>query len=245
MKSLRCYHLFGKSLAFVASLLALFPASAATLIQGDPEEGGIAYSWQMFLTGSDSGTISGTVSAWSWQDEGFAGEPGFGWAHTSSWIALSLGASSQVTITIQRDPNVPFAGSGNINGFAPTEDLYPAFTLWAGWDNDPAPAEVALALGYPEGEVLNHHHTFNNHGDVIWAEKLSYVGHVFNDSEESVSATWVLPAGLYTLAIGGNAPSDNTPPRQGFALTVTVVPVPEPSAVLLLGMAAGFMRRCR
>ncbi len=209
--------------------------SAATIVAGDPVAGGISYAWQAELGGADSGFATGTVSAWSWQDEGFAGEDGFGWAHTSHWAALTLGQETVLTITIQRDAAVPYAGAGNIGGFAPVADFYPAFTLWSGWDNDPASQAVADALN--GGEAIDHWHTFNNRGDVEWAEKLSYLGHVFNDSAETVTGSWVVPAGQYTLAIGGNAPSDTSPPRQGYRVLLTTTPVPEPAGVALLGLA--------
>lgn len=230
-------------LGCILALAASTSLPAATITTGDPSPGGISYAWQAALAGNDSGSATGTVSAWGWQDESFAGEAGFGWAHTSQWAALSIGQATTLTITIQRDANVDYSGSGNINGKAPTTELYPAFTLWAGWDNDAAPQSVADSLN--GGAQIDHWHTFNNNGAVIWAEDLTYIGHVFNDSAESVTRSWFLPAGQYTLAIGGNAASDTSPPRQGYRALLTTA-VPEPGSLSLLALAAiPAMRRRR
>lgn len=208
----------------IALLAPAVPAGAAVVTPGDPVDGGIGYAFSVTLGGTDNAALSSHVSAWSWEDESMfdssAGEPPVGWTHTSNWIALTLEADALLTISLVRDPAVPYAGNGNLNGFAPVDQLYPSLTLWRGQDHD--------------GSDF---HVYNNRGNVDWAEDLSYIGHIDNSTEASVQATWALSAGTYTLAIGSNTPSDTSPPRQGYRAEFTTV-VPEPGTAALAGLAA-------
>ena len=208
----------------LAGLLAALPLHAATIISGDPQAGGIGYQWQATFSANDSGSFSSHVGAWSWEDEGIfeEGEPAVGWTHTSNWVAVTLTETSYVTIRLESNALVPFTGSGNIGGFAPTDNFYPSFTLWSGWDND--------------GED---NHTYNNHGNVDWAEDITFIGLKENNTEHFAEATFLLTAGNYSLVLGSNAPSESNPPRQGYLATITTIP--EPSTALLGFIALGAM----
>jgi hypothetical protein len=114
--------------------------------------------------------------------------------------------------------------------------LFPAFSLYSGWET--------------VNSDLNNH-TFNNVGNISWATNLTYLGSQANiggpdgmnggAGQTSVSKSWVLTPGLYTLDFGGNPPfpfSDTVPFQQGFhdfAATLTTSPVPVPAAVYLFG----------
>jgi hypothetical protein len=191
-------------------------AQAATVSMTDPLSGGIGYRATVQLGGFDTASFSRHVGAWSWEDNDLfgPGEDAVGWTHTSDWVALKLDAPTTLTIRMQRQEGVATGPST----FAGTSSLFPSFTIWSNWDND--------------GTDF---HMYNNHGPVDWAEDLVYMSHVNNSTQTFSEATWSLPAGEYSMALGSNAPATD-PVRQGYLVTFTAVP--EPSSALCL--AAGF-----
>ena len=173
----------------------------------EPLDGGVGYAWTVTMGGKDRADAEGLVGAWSWDEDAFL-STAKGWTHTSNWIALKLTKASKVTIQLSRKLNVP-DGEGGVGG----NILFPAFTVYKNWDGD-------------GGDK----HTYNNRGNIEWAEDLSYLTHVENNgSATSVEVTLELPAGLYSLAVGGNSPSTNREPFQGYGLTITTEPVEGPS----------------
>jgi hypothetical protein len=226
-------HLSATTLSSLLGLALLVPSSAdAAITAGDPNAGGIGYAFQATLGTSETASVQGHVGAWSWEDQGlFApGEDPVGWTHTSNWFAVTLEADSRLTLTVTRDTTVPVAGGG----FRPVDHLYPSFSVWSGWDNDAIPEAVAIALGYPATDLpIQDHHTYNNDGAIVWAEDLTFLDSLANTSLESVSRSWSLPAGQYSIVIGSNAPSETNPPRQGYRATFTTTPVPEPATAIL------------
>ena len=201
-------------------LLSGARAQASTVTNADPAVGGIGYSWTIDASANDSGTFKDHTGAWSWEDQGIAPAGGEGWTHTSRWVALTLQIPTVLTITMSRDETVPYAGMGNVGGFAAVDHMYPSLTLWSGWDNDVMPADVAAALEY-EPTTAHDHHTYANRGNVIWAEDIAYRDHIDNTTATTITRTWYLPAGNYTLALGSNSPSETSPPRQGFSFSFT------------------------
>jgi MYXO-CTERM domain-containing protein len=234
-------------LTLLAALAGGTSAHAATPIAGDPLEGGIAYAYQLTLGGSDSGQQSSHVGAWSWEDQGIAPAGGEGWTHTSNWFALTLTQDSVLTLTIERDPTVPFVGSGNVGGFAAVDSMFPSFTLWRNWDNDLMTPEAAADLGYPDPLAAHDHHVFANTGAVLWAEDLTYITHTANTTLESITASLPLTAGQYSVVIGSDAPSAESPPRQGYRALFSTSSIPEPgsAALAVLAALAGVARRRR
>ncbi len=181
-------------------------AKTAAVDVGAP--GGVGYSYTVVAEPGQTGNAKNHTGAWSWSDTspGFNPDGSQGWTHTSRWLAMDVTADAFVTITMERDATVPFTGMGNVGGFAAVDQMFPSFTLYRGWDND-------------GGD----NHTYNNRGRVLWAEDLTYMDHINNSSETTISRTWFLPAGKYTVAMGGNAPSETAPPRQGFKFTWAAV----------------------
>jgi hypothetical protein len=179
-------------------------APAATVTNADPGGDGITYAWQVEAGANSIGTFKDHVGAWSWEDDSLftPPEPTVGWTHTSRWMALRLTQPTVVTVTMARDATVAYAGGGNVGGFADTTSMFPSFTLWKNWDED----------GSDD-------HTYNNRGNVAWAEDLVYLDHVDNSTDASITRSWYLPAGDYTFAMGSNAPATN-PNRQGFSFTL-------------------------
>ncbi len=200
-------------------LFTLATAGAATVSPTDPSpnaydpvtfeplDGGVGYAWTVSMSGKDNASVEGLVGAWSWDEDSFPATAK-GWTHTSNWIALKLNKASKVTIRLFRKLNVS-DGQGGVGG----NILFPAFTVYKNWDGD-------------GGDD----HTYNNRGNVVWAEDLSYLTHVENNgSATSVELTLELAAGEYSLAVGGNSPSTNREPFQGYGLTITTEPLPGPS----------------
>jgi hypothetical protein len=220
-------------------------ASAATIsfhdvANPDPNAGGIGYEWYVTLGGVDSGVtpdIAGShVGAWSWEDQGLfePGDPTRGWTHTSQWVAVTLTEASRFTITLERNANIP-----NGADFRPTENLFPSFTLWSGWDNDDIPGAIAQAYGLDPADGENH--DYNNRGNIDWAEDLGFIGLLDNTTESSATYSVNLAAGNYTIVLGSNSTSLTNPPRQGFRAGFSTTAVPEPSSALLAVLAAGFL----
>jgi hypothetical protein len=184
-------------------------SASGSYIAGDPAAGGIGYQHQLILSPKTAVSFSGHVGAWSWEDNALfdagAGEPPVGWTHTSNWAAVRLEKDSVLSVTMTRDANVPWPTGAAPLRRADTSSMFPSLTLYRGWDND----------GVDD-------HTYNNRGNIDWAEDVEYVDHVDNSTEETITRTWFLPAGDYSFALGSNAPATNTN-RQGYSITFNVL----------------------
>ena len=166
---------------------------------------GVPYAYTIVAGTGDSGSLKDNVGAWSWEDNSLFG-PGdapVGWTHTSKWVGLMLKDTVTFTVTMSRDATVPWVSPSNpdVNQLADTSSMYPSLTLWRGWDQD----------GTQD-------HTYNNRGNVAWAEDLSYLDHIDNSTQTTITRSWTLPAGQYTFALGSNAPANNAL-RQGFSFS--------------------------
>jgi len=230
------------------ALLSGTGARGGILSQSDPQAGGIFYRWTAAMTEETSVSMVRHVGAWSWEDESLfdpgAGETPVGWTHTSDWVALTLDNPAWLTIRLERKEGVPNPTSQNPDNVAQF-NLYPGFTVYSGWDNDLAPQ--SFADEFNNGTPTHDWHTYNNRGNIPWAEDLSYVAHREPDGSHMVEASFLLEAGQYSIVLGGNSISTVNEPRQGYEATFTTTPVPEPTSALLTfaGALALLARRRR
>ncbi len=231
----------------IIALLAAPSMQAASIQQADPAAGGIGYVWSVTLNGSDSiltpDLAIANVGAWSWEDQGLfgLGEPTRGWTHTSNWAAIELTSAAYFTLSLAGNTNIPLVAGG----FRPADHFFPSFSIYSGWDNDAMSDAVAASLGLESGD--NDSHTYNNRGDIDWAEDLTFLGKVENSTLSSVQGTWLLPAGKYSIAMGSNASASLAPPRQGYVASFSASPIPEPSSsgLAVLALAGMILRRRR
>lgn len=208
--------------ATVYGLTGTVSATVFEYAEGDPQEGGVGYAHQVTIGPKSGGHFSGHVGAWSWEDNALFGNEGqgtepVGWTHTSHWLALRVQQDMNLTITMQRDANVPWPSSEDPDRKADTSSMFPSFTIWKNWDNDGGDS-----------------HAYNNRGNVDWAEDLEYVTHVDNSTSETITRTYFFRAGDYTMALGSNAPATNLN-RQGYKLSFATTEVnradPQPGGI--------------
>ena len=227
-------------------LLATRFASAGTVTHSDPQSGGIIYYWTVNLGMNDSASASRFVGAWSWQDSSLfsPGETPVGWTHNSDWIALKLEVPAIVTLRLESQSNVSLQNPFNPDAVA-SPNLVPGMTVYAGWDNDPVPQAFADANN--GGVAADSWHSYSNRGNVEWAEDMRYFTHLEPNGTHVVQVTMLMPAGEYSLAIGGNASSTDDQSRQGYLASFSTSPVPEPATggLLILGGLATLAARRR
>jgi len=171
------------------------------------------------MNGNDSAVYEGGVGAKSWY-EPLNPDGEKGWTHTTAWTALTLTESANLTITLDRH---------TVSGVGGTF-LVPAFTIYSGQEHVVSDAT---------------NHTFNDVGNIAWTTALTYVDHEANlGRAASVSKTFSLGAGLYSIVYGGHPITDlseinfsdpNQSGTHGFQATLTTAPVPVPAALWLFG----------
>lgn len=218
--------------ALTASTLLAFSTTEASIVsQTDPQAGGIGYRWTVTVGDNDFASVTRHVGAWAWEDSSLFG-PGdtpVGWTHNSDWIAFKLEAPAYVTLRLSNAVGVPNPTSGNPDAVAPN-NLFPGMTIYSGWDNDLAPQSFADLNN--EGVPVDNWHSYVNRGNIEWAEDTTYFAHVEPNGTHVIETTLFMPAGEYTIAIGGKSPSTSSEPRQGYEATFTTSVVPEPGSAL-------------
>ena len=189
---------------------------------------GIPYSWAIELSANEhTHTDPAHVGAWSWDEDGFPATAR-GWTHTSAWVKLDLTEAVSLTLTLEALPGVPWPSAEEPDRVAGT-NLFPSFSLYRGWDTD------AGLIKNPDGTTLDQDHTFNNRGNIEWAEDVTYLDHLDNATAHVATRTWVLPAGHYTVNLGGNSPVTVAEGRQGYRATFQTTPAPTPVVNAVLG----------
>ena len=182
---------------------------------------GIPYAWLIELEANEvTATEPDHVGAWSWDEDGFP-DTAKGWTHTSAWVKLDISEPVNLTLVLESLAGVPWPSAEEPGRLAGT-NRFPSFTLYRGWDTD------AGVLTNSDGTTLDQDHTYNNRGDIAWAEDVTYLDHVDNAVEHSITRTWTLPAGHYTVALGGNSPATVAEGRQGYRAVFGTTPPSAP-----------------
>jgi len=229
---------------FMMALFGGAAAEASIVSQSDPQTGGIGYRWTVTVGADDSASLVRHVGAWAWEDTSLfgSGETPVGWTHNSDWVALRLEVDSYVTLRLANAAGVPNPTLQDPNATA-GNNLYPGMTIYVGWDNDLAPQAFADANN--DGIPVDNWHSYVNRDDIEWAEDTQYFAHLEPNGTHAVEATLFMPAGDYTIAIGGKSISTSAEPRQGYLATFETSVVPEPSTALtaLMGGLAILIRR--
>ncbi len=186
-----------KKLIMSGILLASVGTSTAVLAGNvtfaDPQpstpgvcDGGISYEWSVNMSGDDHVGLVGHVGAKSWNEPPPAYEPPYtGWTHTSNWIALELTEPTKLEIKVERQEGVAFQAT---NGMVTARNmLVPALSIYRNWDSTSC-----------------EDHRYNNAGNIDWST-VQYIGNQKNrHAKSSISYEARLPAGQYTIAIGGS-----------------------------------------
>jgi len=153
----------------------------------DPAPAGLSYEWTVFLAKRQKVELVNAVGAKSWNEPSNP-DGSKGWTHTSNWIAVELDDPGVLKIAVTYQQGVVNAAAGV--AVVTRSALVPAVSLYDGWDET------------TESEV----HTFNNTGN-FWST-VQYLGSAPNPKgKESVVYKKKLPAGRYSIVIGGNPPS--------------------------------------
>jgi hypothetical protein len=203
---------------------AISPGSAG---KGDPvpngvdtetgaTTGGISYAWTVSSVSNLTANLSGIVGASSWRDPE-ASSPADGTTRASSWVALRLRVPSLVNFRVSRSSNIPDP-LGLLPGDTGGGDLRPAFTLFSGWQESGADA-----TSYP------------NRADIPWASALRYLNHFEDEGDGTVEASVTLPAGNYSIAIGGIGSPGFDAGRQGFGANLAIFSRALPASILTTG----------
>lgn len=191
--------------------------SNAALFDIEFSEVGIPYGIGLALDdNSVAQTLPDHVGAWSWDEDGFP-DTAKGWTHTSKWVKLDLLKTSQLTLRLESLDGVPWPSSSDPARLAGT-NLFPSFSIYRGWDTD---AGINFDTN---GVSIDQNHTFNNRGNIEWAEDVTYLDHLDNSTGHVATRTWTLPAGRYTIDLGGNSPATIAEGRQGYRATFTTTP---------------------
>jgi hypothetical protein len=157
----------------------------------DPAPTGLGYEWTVKMHRKQTAQMVYAVGAKSWSEPSNP-EGQKGWTHTSNWIALELEQAARVTIKVERQQGVVVTSGSNTS--AARFALVPAVSLYSGWDDT------------TEQET----HTFNNVGN-FWSTVV-YRGHAANPKAKgAVVYKAKLPAGRYSIVVGGNPKSLGDP----------------------------------
>lgn len=193
-------------------------AASITANAGNPA-GAEGYTYHLSLnpTNNDTSEFSGTVGSWSWQDTTLPGEGTF-WRHQSDWLAITLTDDALLNIQVGR------------SDLLADSKLFPSFTIFRGFND---------TMGGP--------HFASNTSDLQWevgSQLLEYFGHRNNSALGNIEENVALPAGDYTILLGGNAVSELNAVNVNYLMALSASPIPEPSTSFL-GFLAGMAGMCR
>jgi hypothetical protein len=225
-------------------------------------------------TGRNLGTFDG-LSAASNTISNQAATGNFGWAdaadadwgdtHKGKWYKFSLGNAASVTISASANAT---ATAISVGGLLPGFSLYQGLAPAAAHDSSAVSLAYRDSLGFPTEGSMNALGSFRIGSDAGVIAPLTFIGYAVDGTSAnfgnspgvigdglangSVSKTFALGAGTYSLWVGGAdyaAQLNAAVPSYGVTTSVAIAPVPEPEtyAMLLagLGLMGGIARRRR
>lgn len=193
-RSMKCLGIIAGVLAFV------LPAATSRAHDGEPgghlggsvsfadpvPDLGISYEFTVTMKRKEKSGFVWYAGAKSWSEP--TNPAGLkGWTHTSNWVALDLLEPAKLKITVERQPGVVFPGTSALD--VARGELTPALSLYAGWDDT----------------TVVEDHTFNNEGN-FWStiQFLDNEPNAKGKTKVQLKTKDILPAGHYSLVIGGN-----------------------------------------
>lgn len=192
-----------------------------------PDGNDFPYEGKLTLSGTDSWLTTATPGAWSYRDLKVGANPNRGWGHTARWYLVELLSPASLLI-----------GMSSTNSLA-----QPGFALYSGESVNDVAADL---------------HTFSNNGNDLatlntpWDKNgpgntpgLAFTGFGYNGVTQELNGSFTLPAGLYTIAIGNAADSNNAPAAIAYNLSFSTVPEPATSLMAALAAALPLLRRRR
>lgn len=240
-------------------LVCLAPAARAHLGYGGRNFGTFTGAEAAAVT-IDNQAVTGN---YGWAD---AADSNLGDSHRARAFRFSLSSETWVTITASAKAD---ATASSVGGLLPGFSVYSglaAVTPFTGTqtaaDHDGSAASLAWRTAWARanlGVAFDHEDTdgswnatgdwkIGGDGDVPGneAELSSFVLQGFSfdaDLDGTVTGSFLLPAGDYSLFVGGNDIANKTSPQAGSAyglsLTLGVTPVPEPGSGTLAGLGLG------
>ncbi len=188
----------------VGGILAIAPSHAEI----PPGLAGYTHHLQLDPANPAVFSIVGTVGSWSWEDSRLG--DGVFWRHQADWIAFNLASPARFQFEVERHAE----GDNSL--------LFPSFTLYSGFN-----------------DTTDGSHFARNTSDVQWvtdgtpSNRLTYLMHRNNSTAGTLRDEILLPAGDYTILLGGNAASEASAVNVNYGATLTASPIPEPSTSIL------------
>ncbi|MGB6221137.1 PEP-CTERM sorting domain-containing protein [Haloferula sp.] len=225
-----------KSIPILTALAVTAQAAVVDTNYTNPGPDGAAFPYEAFVTMSanDSWSSVTTVGGWSYVDLASGANPNRGWGHATSWYLLQLDNDSIITLSM--------------NGTS--ADARPGFVIFSGEsiNDDPAALHTFSNNGL-DWVMLNDSWDDNGalkaaaNGDNTNDPGLGFAGNAVSLSANSVTDSFSLPAGRYTIGLGNAADSGSSPTGQDMNFDFATIPEPSAAALLALGLGLSLRRR--
>lgn len=235
-----------RKLAVAAALAALFSGAAQAHVSYTGRDLG---SFDALSSASSSITNQVVTGNYGWAD---ATDADYGDSHKGRWFKFTLGNATDVSISVSANAS---ATGASIGGLLPGISLYSGLAPSSAYDNSSISQAYRNSLGFVTEGSWNAMGNFSIGNDAGVINQLTLVDYAVDTTKSgTVSKTFSLAAGTYSLIVGGNdynAQLDTAAPNFGksYGMTVTLgvaaVPEPETYAMLLagLGLIGGIARR--
>lgn len=167
----------------------------------------------------DSYRTSVMPGAWSFSDLDPTKNQDRGWGHATRWFLIELTENTAFSLTMTTN----------------SAAAQPGFVIYTGESLNDSPDDLHTYSNNGSSLALND--PWNTSGD------LTYLGNAFAGNTTSLSETFQLSAGLYTVGFGNAADSTTSP--QAIPYQVSFTAVPETSGLLLTSLGSLLMLRRR